>query len=57
MRDIFSFFEKQKEATYFNALRIGVASPKTIRRNRRAFGSVIGSAEIFPARSSQAALG
>ncbi|PCC70025.1 DNA-directed RNA polymerase subunit beta' [Nannocystis exedens] len=31
MRDIFSFFEKQKEATYFNALRIGVASPKTIR--------------------------
>ena len=31
MRDIFSFFEKPKEATYFNALRIGIASPKTIR--------------------------
>ena len=31
MRDIFSFFEKPKEAVYFNALRIGIASPKTIR--------------------------
>jgi DNA-directed RNA polymerase subunit beta' len=31
MRDIFSFFEKPKEATNFNALRISIASPKTIR--------------------------
>jgi len=31
MRDIFSFFEKPKEAAVFNALRIGIASPKTIR--------------------------
>jgi DNA-directed RNA polymerase subunit beta' len=31
MRDIFSFFEKPKEATQFNALRISIASPKTIR--------------------------
>ncbi|MCB9749941.1 MAG: DNA-directed RNA polymerase subunit beta' [Myxococcales bacterium] len=31
MRDIFSFFEKPKESTHFNALRIGIASPKTIR--------------------------
>ncbi len=31
MRDIFSFFEKPKEAEVFNALRIGIASPKTIR--------------------------
>jgi DNA-directed RNA polymerase subunit beta' len=31
MRDIFSFFEKPKEAIAFNALRIGLASPKTIR--------------------------
>ena len=31
MRDIFSFFEKPKEAAVFNALRIGLASPKVIR--------------------------
>jgi len=31
MRDIFSFFEKPKEAANFNALRISIASPKTIR--------------------------
>jgi DNA-directed RNA polymerase subunit beta' len=31
MRDIFSFFEKPKEAATFNALRISIASPKTIR--------------------------
>ena len=31
MRDIFSFFEKPKEAAVFNALRISIASPKTIR--------------------------
>ncbi len=31
MRDIFSFFEKPKEAAQFNALRISIASPKTIR--------------------------
>ena len=31
MRDIFSFFEKPKEAAVFNALRIGIASPKAIR--------------------------
>ena len=31
MRDIFSFFEKPKEAAIFNALKIGIASPKTIR--------------------------
>ncbi len=38
MRDIFSFFEKPKESTYFNALRIGLASPKVIRD--RSFGEV-----------------
>jgi DNA-directed RNA polymerase subunit beta' len=31
MRDIFSFFEKPKEAAHFNALRISIASPRTIR--------------------------
>ncbi len=31
MRDIFSFFEKPKETAQFNALRISIASPKTIR--------------------------
>ncbi len=31
MRDIFSFFEKPKEAAVFNALRISIASPKIIR--------------------------
>ncbi|MEX1366178.1 MAG: DNA-directed RNA polymerase subunit beta' [Nannocystaceae bacterium] len=31
MRDIFSFFEKPKEAATFNALRISIASAKTIR--------------------------
>ena len=31
MRDIFSFFEKPKETEVFNALRIGIASPKVIR--------------------------
>jgi len=31
MRDIFSFFEKPAEAASFNALRISIASPKTIR--------------------------
>ncbi|TPV96005.1 MAG: DNA-directed RNA polymerase subunit beta' [Myxococcales bacterium FL481] len=38
MRDIFSFFEKPKEATVFNALRISIASPKAIRE--RSFGEV-----------------
>ena len=38
MRDIFSFFEKPKEAAVFNALRIGVASPKSIRE--RSHGEV-----------------
>ena len=38
MRDIFSFFEKPKEAAVFNALRIGVASPKVIRE--RSHGEV-----------------
>ena len=28
MRDIFSFFEKPKEAAVFNALRISIASPQ-----------------------------
>jgi DNA-directed RNA polymerase subunit beta' len=31
MRDIFSFFEKPKETAVFNALKIGIASPKSIR--------------------------
>ena len=39
MRDIFSFFEKPKEATQFNALRISIASPKTIREEW-SFGEV-----------------
>jgi DNA-directed RNA polymerase subunit beta' len=38
MRDIFSFFEKPKEAAVFNALRIGIASPKSIRE--RSHGEV-----------------
>jgi DNA-directed RNA polymerase subunit beta' len=38
MRDIFSFFEKPKEAAIFNALRIGIASPKSIRE--RSHGEV-----------------
>jgi len=38
MRDIFSFFEKPKEAAVFNALKIGIASPKAIRE--RSFGEV-----------------
>lgn len=39
MRDIFSFFEKPKEATHFNALRISIASAKTIR-DEWSFGEV-----------------
>ena len=31
MRDLFSFFDKPKDNTNFNALRISIASPKTIR--------------------------
>ncbi|MEE9384194.1 MAG: DNA-directed RNA polymerase subunit beta' [Nannocystaceae bacterium] len=38
MRDIFSFFEKPKETAVFNALRISIASPKSIRE--RSFGEV-----------------
>jgi DNA-directed RNA polymerase subunit beta' len=38
MRDIFSFFEKPKETAVFNALKIGIASPKTIRE--RSHGEV-----------------
>ena len=38
MRDIFSFFEKPQEENHFNALRIIISSPKSIRQ--QSFGEV-----------------
>ena len=38
MRDIFSFFEKPQEENDFNALRIVISSPKSIRQ--QSFGEV-----------------